>query len=82
MLKKLLGWPATLFFYYLGNLISEILNLYDKLFESKMRWAASDDTDDNLWAILSYKMYRIYNRLMHYSVIINDWAGINWWKNK
>lgn len=80
MIRKFLGWPGTLFFYYLGDFVCKILNLYDKIFESKMKWAHSNDTEDNFWAKTSYFIYKIYSKLIGYSFNINNWAGLNWWK--
>lgn len=66
-MKKVIAWFPMHACYHVGDWASQLLN----------RWP--DCKDGSLMDRLGSVVYRVYNRLMCWSVDLNDWAGFKLW---
>ena len=72
--KKIIGWPVAWALFWLGHFWSKPL---------EWSWPKMLNAEDEEYRWVSWYVnfwYYPYSRLMHGSVIVNDWGGLDLWQ--
>ncbi len=69
-MKKLIAWPLSRIFFWVGNIASYVIN--------KDRWIIVSNTEDEMnW--FGEQIFKIYQTSMTASFKISDWANLDYW---